>query len=155
MGACAVDLNWIVAVLTVLGLPVGYYIATLARAEVRHGARWLEIASKVLVAAVFYTLLSAVTTQWAALLWALVLLGALLSTQTHKLCVLCAIIMFFNGLVMGLLAGSGMFVVTASLVFVYCLVRGSLALQQGGWQRMLLDGGALIIGVGGSLFGLW
>jgi hypothetical protein len=148
------DLNPVIAMLTVLGLPVGYYIATLTKAEVRHGAKWLEITGKVLVAAVFYTLLATVTTQWVALLWALVLLLALLPTKVHKLCVLCAIIMFFNGFVMGMLASSAAFVVAASLVFVYCVVRGSLIIHQGGWQRMLLEGGALILGVCGSLLGL-
>jgi hypothetical protein len=155
MGAFAMDLNMLSAALTVLGLPIGYYIARLAMTEVRHGTKWLEIASKALTAAVLYLLLATMTPPLVALLWAVVFFGVLWPTPVHTLCVISAFLMFFNGLVMGLLAAEVTFVVTASLVFLNCLVYGSLATRHGGWPCILVDGGALLLGIGGSVLGLW
>ena len=139
------DLSILIAMLTVAGLPVGYYIAKFAKTEVRQGAAWIMLLSKVLTAVVLFLFILP-KGIWTALLWAAILLAALLMAKVQKVRALSLFLIFFVGLLMGLMRTDAILPVVASLVFLDCLAIGSLAFKKGA-QRLILDGIALLFGI--------
>lgn len=154
MGALAVDMNIVIALLTAIGLPVGYFIGTLTKTEVQHARTWLIIASKALSAAVLCFFIYSTEGTWVAVGWTVAFFLLILPANIGKFDVMSIFLLFYTGLLLGILHTSPLFVIVASIVFVDCLVWGSLQVKNGR-DRMIIDVIALLVGVLGGVSGFF
>ncbi len=148
------DMNSIIALLTVIGLPVGYFIGTLTKNEVENARKWLILASKVLTAAVLCAFIYNADGVLMSIGWTIVFLLIILPTPIAREDVLSIFLLFYTGILLGVMSASPLFAIVASLVFMDCLVWGSLRVKNGR-DRMLIDAVALLVGVLAGVFGFF